>query len=152
MVRATGLNVDDDNDPAPENIPYSTVITVDGVKWGWNGANLRSMFGATDDAPRMNTLKGLSLKIVTCTIMFLTFFPQTFFEDVILAQTNKQLDHEWTFGEFLRWIGVWFIISKNSPGNINKREFWSAKPPSRECGAPFRLSDIMSGCRFEEIC
>ena len=34
MVRAAGLNVDDDNDPAPESIPDSTVITVDGGKWG----------------------------------------------------------------------------------------------------------------------
>ena len=110
------------------------------------------MFGATDDAPRMNTLKGLSLKFVTCVIMFLTFFPRTFLEDIILVQTNKQLDHEMTFGEFLWWIGVWFIISKNLPGNLNRREFWSAKAPSRECGAPFRPNNIMSGRQFEEIC
>ena len=63
-------------------------MTVDARTWGWNGADHRAMFGATDDALRMNTLKGLSLKFVTSAIMFLTFFPRTFLEDIVIVQTS----------------------------------------------------------------
>ena len=70
-------------------------------KLGWDGADHCAIFGATNSGPAMNTLKGLSLKFVTCTIMFLTLFPSVFLEDVILARTNRQLDQKMTFGEFL---------------------------------------------------
>ena len=43
------------------------------------------------------------------------------------------------------------VITRASPGNLNRREFWSKLPISREKGAPFRLNDIMSSNRFEEI-
>ena len=68
-----------------------------------------------------------------------------------MAETNKNLSSKLTFGELLVFIGIWFVISYSSPGCLNRREYWSSTKPNREGGAPFRLNDIMSGRRFEEI-
>ena len=48
MVKKQGLMVDDDNDPAPENIPDVTTTrssTTNG-KWGWNGQCHQKLIGA----------------------------------------------------------------------------------------------------------
>ena len=153
MVRAMGFMVEDDNDPAPENIPEPGGSVTDGVTqtWGWSGADQRSLFGATDHQPKMKTVRGILLETITYPAMFLLLFPRLFLEDVILLATNSNLTKKMDLSEFLVFIGLWFILSYASPGNLNRAEFWSLKAPNREGGAPFRLNDLMSGRRFEEI-
>ena len=56
-----------------------------------------------------------------------------------------------TLGEFLRYLGIWLVITKSSPANMARSEFWSKSIPCRKSGAPFRLNDLMSGRRFDEI-
>ena len=48
MVQAQGLMVDDDNDPAPENVPEPSAPLPDITEepWGWNGQDHRKIFGA----------------------------------------------------------------------------------------------------------
>ena len=65
FVRAQGLNVDDDNEPAPENIPVvgeSTALV--GQTWGWNGADHRKLFGAINHSPKIVDLQGVALEHV----------------------------------------------------------------------------------------
>ena len=55
MLRALGLDVDNDNEPAPENIPeetYAEECDADAdSKWGWNGFCNRKKEGFTDTKP-----------------------------------------------------------------------------------------------------
>ena len=101
FVRTAGLYVHDDNDPPPENVSGLTPSVVDEGTWGWNDADNRASFGDTNDQSHMNTLRGMSLKFTTHTSMCLTFFPVSFFENIVMVQINKQLDVKLTFGELL---------------------------------------------------
>ena len=54
-----------------------------------------------------------------------------------------------SYGEFLRWLGLWFLMSS---GHFeNWRDFWSTEPINPFPGAPFRFNDFMSCNCFEEI-
>ena len=57
-VRAEGFEVDDDNDPAPENVPqlFDNPTVTDaglykGQTWGWNGMDRRVMEGGNYNGP-----------------------------------------------------------------------------------------------------
>jgi hypothetical protein len=58
--------------------------------------------------------------------MFLLFFPRRFMEDVIIVQTNNNLKGgaPVTFGEFLRFLGLWLYMSTLKGF---RRDFWSGK-------------------------
>ena len=148
LVCALGFMVEDDNDPAPENIPQAALPNdlYDGQSWGWGGVDQQALFGAQNNRPKLNRMSRLVLELLTTTTMFLIFFLQSFLENVIMAETNKNLSSKLTFGELLVFIGIWFVISYSSPGCLNRREYWSSTKPNREGRAPFRLNDIMSGC------
>ena len=155
LVRAMGFMVDDDNNPAPENIPViaeNVQLDVNNNQtWGWNGANQRALFGAENNQPKFSGLDSTFWEVVSFTRVFLLLFPRTLVEKVILAETNKKIDKKITLGEFLRFIGLWLVITYASPGNLSRKEFWSSKKLERERGAPFRLNDLMSSNRFEDI-
>ena len=99
----------------------------------------------------MKTVHGILLETISYTGMFLLLFPRLFLEDVIMVATNNNLAKKMELSEFLVFIGLWFVLSYASPGNLNRAEFWSSKAPNREGGAPFCLNDVMSGRQFEEI-
>ena len=50
--------------------------------------------------------------------MFLFFSPLQFLKDIVIKETNKKLTSDnktiLTFGEFLRWIGLWFLMASIS--------------------------------------
>lgn len=146
-----GFMVEDDNDPAPKNVPQEGDALPNNQTWGWDGADHCAVFGADNNKPKIGGLLGQVLEFVTTIAMFLILFPRNFMEQVILKETNKKLDKELKFGEFLWFIGLWLVISYSSPGSLNRREFWASTKPRREGGAPFRLNDLMTGRRFEEI-
>jgi hypothetical protein len=58
-VRAEGFEVNDDNDPAPENVPqgdappFMDAGLYEGQTWGWNGIDCRVMEGATTTVHRL---------------------------------------------------------------------------------------------------
>ena len=93
----------------------------------------------------------MTLEVMTKVNMFLIFFPRKFLETVIAKLTRNKLSSPLTFAEFLRYIGIWLLIVRSSPGNMNRKEFWSKKAISRKRGAPYRFNDLMTGSRFEDI-
>ena len=54
-----------------------------------------------------------------------------------------------SYGEFLRWIGVWILIS--TVDGTDRRSFWSTKEVDPFEGAPFRGTSFISRRRFENI-
>jgi Transposase IS4 len=53
------------------------------------------------------------------------------------------------YGEFICWIGCWFIMATVS--GPQRTEYWRNSDINIFEGAPFRLNDIMTGNRFKAI-
>ena len=43
--------------------------------------------------------------------LFEGLFPKDYLQQVVLVETNKKLEESLTFGELLRWIGMWVLMS-----------------------------------------
>ena len=84
LVRGQGLNVDDDNEPAPENVRELTQeneqeVNAEDEPWGWNGQDHRKIFGAQDQAASLTGLIGLTLEVIGYVSMFLIFFSKSLY-------------------------------------------------------------------------
>ena len=153
-VRGQGLMVDDDNEPAQENIPDPAGIRTrdeNNQTWGWDGVCKRISSGAVNNRPRLLHLSGDALSNASYVQMFLQLFPQKYLNDVLLQETNKILERQLTVGELLRYFGIWLVLVKSCPGRMSHSEYWSKEEVSRKRGAPYRFHDIMSGRRFNAI-
>ena len=93
-VRNEGFEVDDDNDPAPKNIPAPAEelpVVIDGglyegQTWGWDGIDRRHTAGGRFDEPSFH--QGFAPVGKTYLQLFLHFFPMTCFSEVLLPQTS----------------------------------------------------------------
>lgn len=152
-LRAEGYEVDDDNEPAPENTPTQAALSESAVygEWGVSGVCQRRSDGLRCDAARL-----LNVRTETVTsgldilAMFIMFLPRTFIENVVLVESNKHIEGQpITFGEFLQFVGMWLYMSTTA--GFRRSDWFSHKKIDRWDGAPFRFNDIMSGNRFEAI-
>ena len=113
--------IDDNNAPAPENIPAPNKNT-DGIfgDWDHSGSCYRALAGGCCLNARISYSPHINL--------FELFFFTAFVKNVIIPQTNKhltenRLQHELSYGEFLWWIGLWLLMSTiNGPDH---GMFWS---------------------------
>ena len=119
-VRNLGFTVDDDNDPAPENIPDNQPVPNTNQTWGWNGIDYRAQANVINVNPTLSHgLPNLqpdpdSLSLAS---LFMTFFPTTFLFDIILKATNKNINEAQkviTKGELLKFIGIWLFMAITS--------------------------------------
>jgi hypothetical protein len=157
MIRNMGLDVDDDNAPAPENVPVpgisvGTETKEEVLDWGWDGIDPRKRDHQYDARASIVGLSEMAMQGLCPLRMFLLFLLKYFIENVILAETNKSLGEDGmpiTYGEFLRWIGILLFMSTLS--GFKRRDYWSLTPINLYSGAPYRLNDWMSLRRYEEI-
>jgi hypothetical protein len=86
--RAQGFSVDDDNEPAPENIPTAADTANDGMyrAWGSEPLDARRVVGIKDVQP---TLVSADASMHTVLGFFLHFLPLEYFKTMILQATNK---------------------------------------------------------------
>jgi hypothetical protein len=120
LVRNMGFEVDDDNEPAPENVPTNNAPRpnggnlYEGQEWGWDGIDRRAMMqGSMYNDPKFTndwTPQGKDYIEI-----FLHLFPLHFLEAVIVQATNNALlaadNARTTVGEMLRYIGMWMLMS-----------------------------------------
>ena len=147
-----GSMIDDDNAPAPENIPTPNDNT-DGIfgKWEHSGSCYRALAGGRCLKARISYPPHIKPSLFN---MFELFFFTSFVKDVIIPQTNTRLTangihHELSYGEFLWWIGVWLLMSTlHGP---DRATFWSLMDVDHFRGAPWRLNDLMSQKQFNTI-
>ena len=121
--------VDDDHEPAPENIPRSTTGTpyATGQHWGHDGICPRRERGQNNTRPQLpNVERDVRPSLVK---LFELLFPVWFIKNVMLPEMNKTLQPAVTYGEFLRWLGLWFLMATiHGP---QRREFWSTSTDQR---------------------
>ncbi|KAG7359040.1 transposase IS4 [Nitzschia inconspicua] len=153
LLRNDGFNVDDDRDPAPENIPVPGETLNDQQTWGWGGRCHRKVFGAADDKPKLIQLTDSESKLMTILSLFLCLFPATYLDEVLLAEINRNLDKEKArrigLGEFLRFLGLWYYMATFK--GVTRAQFWSTKDIDPYSGALIRFHKMMSKQRFDLI-
>ena len=156
------VQIDDDNLPAPENIP-GPAIEVPGAPapdnnnnnniyapdWGHDGVCLRKTAGGVSTSAKMLSLTPDSNPNLVQ--LFEQFFPIQYVKQVILVETNKQLpkSNPLTYGEFLLFVGVIFLMSTLK--FESRRDLWSTQKVNMFSGAPIRLGEYISRYRFEMI-
>ncbi len=120
LVWDMGFMVDDDNEPAPENVPADGTPPVngeallEGQKWGWDGINRRAILqGLMYNGPTFANKGSPNGKPFID--IFLHFLPCYFLEDTIVEATSNALlmanAVRTTLGELLRYIGMMLLMS-----------------------------------------
>ena len=106
--------MDDNNEPAPENIPDGTTTESSNLngKWGCNGQCHRKIMGVHNLQPRLNIVSGTHLDVLGYISMFLMFEPTVFFYTVIVKRTSDVLVHPLSMGEFLWFICILLVITR----------------------------------------
>ena len=105
------LDIDNNNEPVPENVPGDPLPSIFSTVWGHYGFCYRKSNNLVDTQARLvnnvdTTRDDVNLQL------FKWLFPCKYVEDVILTETNKVLDQQLvTYGELLHWIGLWVLIS-----------------------------------------
>ena len=140
-----GAMIDDDNAPAPENIPTANKNT-DGIfgQWEHSGSCYRALTGGHHLKARISYPPNIEPSLFN---MFELFFSTGFVKDIIIPKTNMHLTrngvhHELSYGEFLWWIGIWLIMSTlHCPDHATLRSLLEIN-----CfhGSPWQLADLMS--------
>ena len=142
------FDIDDDNAPAPENIP-NTANPTPTIFSEWCHPTMcyrRSQNLPASKARLLNQMRDSKLTKVQ---LFELLFPKQYLTNVLIPLVNKTLSTAMDYGEFLRWLGIWFLMATIQ--GPHRREFWSSKNIDRFQGTPFRLGDLMSRNRFEDI-
>ncbi len=132
-VRAEGFEVNDDNGPAPENVPglfdvppaFVDCGLFEGKSWGWDGIDRRQTAGGGYDEPSFT--QGFTPIGKTYLQLFMHFFPMTWFSTVLLLQTSAGVVNSGTtpvtFGELHRFLGIRLLMSTCSGWKVD--EFWN---------------------------
>ena len=144
--------IDDDNAPAPENIPAPNENT-DGIfgEWKHSDSCYRAFAGGCHLNARISYPPHIKPPVFN---LFELFFFTTFVKNGIIPQTNKHLTEnglqcELSYGEFLQWIGLWLLMS--TINGLVCGMFWSLTEMDRFQGAPWQLNDLMSQKQFDGI-
>jgi hypothetical protein len=146
--RAQGFAADDDNGPAPENIPSPQDQGMDSMylSWGSEPLDPRRTSGVRDLKP---TMVGADPSLHTILGYFLRILPINFFKTTVIVATNETLSDPLSWEEFLRFMGILFLLATTQ--GIPRQMFWASDSPDIFSDAPFRLHAYMSRRHFESI-
>lgn len=120
MVRNQGFDVDDDNEPVPENIPSPDAPApvnnglYEGQSWGWDGIDCRTNNGGYEEPSFHNSWSPNSKSYLE---LFLHALPLTWLTAVLIPTTFATMRTEGPncdyllLGEFLCYLGVPLLMS-----------------------------------------
>ena len=151
QVILNAVEVDDDNQPAPENVPAREEQLPEIFKssWGHSGVCYRKANHARDVRPWIAFPRDVNVK-PTLVQLFELFFPKQYLEETLLVNINANIVGEKVeYGELLRWFGLFFLMATIQ--GPERRCFWAAAEPEPFDGAPFHLNKWMSMNCFEAI-
>ncbi len=150
-LRQQGIEVDDDNEPAPENAnPTVAEFTV--------GEWITPTICPRRADPNCTNSKGSwkhhawnKIKEMDELALFRMCFPEEWVKNTLLPATNKEIEgDDLTLSEFYVYLGCHFFMACFE-GISDRRLWWSSKPISITEGAPFRLKEYISLRRFNAI-
>jgi len=142
------VDVDDDKQPAPENLPgQNQVSDVVYQNWSHSGICYCQQAGATNINAKINNFAHDIMPMYLQ--LFELLFPVGYVKEVMILEMNKKLKPELKYGEFLKWLGLWFLMATTNVEN--RREFWSTKPINNFDSTHIRLGEYMSHFCFDNI-
>jgi hypothetical protein len=121
LIQNLGFEVDNDNKPAPKNIPTNNGprlapgrVLFEGQEWGWDRIDQRAKIGGLMyNGPTFTD--SWSPQDKSFVDIFLCLFPIQFLEHLIVKATSRVLVGEslvrTTLGEMLQYIGMWLLMS-----------------------------------------
>ena len=105
------VEIDDDNEPAPENVPRNSDNNT-GVfgEWGHTGFCHRRIQNMPNNPAKL--IFGINPTTDDiCVQLFEGLFPANF-QDKMVTEMNKKISGDpVTYGELLKWIGLWVLMS-----------------------------------------
>lgn len=108
----TDSAIDDDNEPAPENEPSSAADNSTPIFGSWGGGTIDPRAGTRESGPSLKSIDDTKYRDQTPLSLFLLFFPQYYIRDVIISSSNAADEGlHLTYGDFLRWLGLWFLFA-----------------------------------------
>ncbi len=124
----------------------------EGQEWGCDCIDERAITGAVDVSPKFQD--GWQPKQKSLLKNFLKLLPWDFFVDVIISNTSLALTEEkmpvLTEGEFLRYIGLWLLMSTVS--GFPRNSYWSKLDfDEKKNPRPYNFPLWMSKHRFDNI-
>jgi Transposase IS4 len=142
-----GITIDDDNQPAPENEDRTTTTNNDMYgEWGFDGLCPRRQKGLGRREAQLPSYNGS----FDAQSLFEHLYPTKWLKEVLIVKTNKRVGGSpLTYGEFLRWIGLWMVMACHK--GYTRRDYWSTSAITMYSGALHRFLDLMSRNRFEDI-
>ena len=150
-LRRKGIAINNDKDPAPENVPRQGKTTTGTGNWRREGiicsrkaGNLQNYFAS---------FRNYSHDAILCMSflqLFLVMFPEDYLEEVLIPETNKGPSVPMDLQEYIKWVGCWIYMAC-WVGIESRQDWWSMSTPSMAKGAPFKLNRIMSRNRFDYI-
>ena len=147
-----GLAVDNDNDPLPENLPSRRSTTNAESEciyedWGHSGICHRRNVVNNNTLPQLKVANPTNFNRVD---LFELLFITKYIKEVIIPNINKNITGDRvTYGEFLRWLGLWFLMS--TVIGPSRESFFLNQICNEFSEAPFRVSQYMSRRRFDKI-
>jgi hypothetical protein len=150
-LRAAGVEVDDDNEPNPENIPVpgQALQSIFSDTLGHGGVDFRRVEGGRNERASLRNATAEISTNLTPLQLFQFFFPINHIKEVILPIINASVSPEVTYGEFLCYLGLWFLMATTYTSD--RRQFWSKEEANPWSDAPYRFNQYMSCNRFDLI-
>ena len=145
-----GIEVDDDNQPAPENSAPDAGPPPLGT---WEKPTIcprRANSSFADNSGKWKNHRWDVIADYDELRLFRMCFPEQWIIDVLIPTTNKQLVDKLSLHEFYVFLGIIFYMACFN--GIEERElWWSTKPVDMFSGAPFRFNQFMTYRRFRDI-
>ena len=155
-MRAAGVRIDDDDEPAPENVPNTEESRERATyeDWGHTGICYRRRLGCENIKAKINSDRATAeeQRYMNRGSLFLLFFPIAYLWSIVQYINIDLREYEKiTYGELIRYIGIWFLIA--TVDGHSKKSFWmdDEDMDRRFQGSPFTLNDLMTESRFDFI-
>ena len=147
-----GIQVDDDNQPAPENSnPQPAVAGAPPGTWEKPSFCPRRANSSFADHPgKWKNHRWDLIADYDELALFRLCFPEEWIVEVLIPTTNVELVEKLTLHEFYCWLGCIFYMACYN-GIQDREMWWSTKPIDMFCGAPFRLNAFITYTRFRDI-
>ena len=151
-LRQQGIEVDDDNEPAPENAQPSAPATATVGQWVTPTiCPRRADPNCTNNRGSWKNKSWQKIKEMDELALFRMCFPEQWVKDVLIPATNNEIEGDaLTLSQFYVYLGCHFFMACFE-GISDRRLWWSSKPITIEEGAPFRLQEYISLRRFNAI-
>ena len=151
-LRNQGIEVDDDNDPAPENAQPSNPVAANGGHWcNPTICPRRANPNIQNTKGNWKTKSWQAIKEMDELALFRMCFPESWVRGSLIPATNECIvGGKMDLQEFYIWLGCQFFMACFE-GVSDRRDWWSPAAISMEEGAPFRLNAYLSLKRFNAI-